>query len=106
AQPIAWSNDDFRDLGGATPLERCLAEMREAGYAGTELGHKFPRDPASLRDVLDRFGLALASGWHSTYVLSKPLEEEEAGWRRHLALLKPLGCRVAIAAECTGSVYP
>ena len=41
--PIAWSNDDLRTLGGATPLETCLREAREAGFDGIELGHKFPR---------------------------------------------------------------
>ena len=32
--PITWSNDDLPELGGETPLETCLAEAREAGYAG------------------------------------------------------------------------
>ena len=48
ANPIGWSNDDMRELGGATPLETCLAEAREAGFAGMELGHKFPREPKAL----------------------------------------------------------
>ena len=51
--PIVWSNDDFHDLGGDIPLERCLAEARAAGYAGIELGHKFPREPERLRPLLD-----------------------------------------------------
>ena len=52
--PIAWSNDDLRQLGGATPLETCLAEARAAGFEGIELGHKFPREPGALRAVLAR----------------------------------------------------
>jgi len=47
--PIGWSNDDLPELGGDTPLATCLAEARLAGFAGIELGHKFPRDPAVLR---------------------------------------------------------
>ena len=47
--PIAWSNDDLPQLGGDTPLETCLAEAHQAGFAGIELGHKFPRDAALLR---------------------------------------------------------
>ena len=40
--PITWTNDDMPELGGDIPLETCLAETREAGYSGTELGGKFP----------------------------------------------------------------
>ena len=47
--PITWTNDDVPELGGDTPLETCLAETRLAGYAGTELGGKFPRASAELR---------------------------------------------------------
>ena len=32
ANPIGWSNDDMRDIGGDTPLETCLAEAKEAGF--------------------------------------------------------------------------
>ena len=31
---IGWSNDDFPELGGDTPLDSCLAEARAAGYEG------------------------------------------------------------------------
>jgi len=43
ANPIGWTNDDLQEIGGATPLETCLAEARQAGIEGMELGHKFPR---------------------------------------------------------------
>ena len=52
------------DLGNDIPVETCLAEAAGAGYRGVELGRKFPRDAATLGALLDRFGLALASGWH------------------------------------------
>ena len=42
ANPIGWSNDDMLELGGETPLEVCLAEAKEAGFEGMELGNKFP----------------------------------------------------------------
>jgi inosose dehydratase len=53
---IGWSNDDLPELGGDIPLDRCLAEARAVGYEGTELGRKFPREPAVLRPVLERLG--------------------------------------------------
>ena len=49
-------------LGGATPLEVCLSEARQAGYAGIEMGGKFPTRVAELKPILDRHGLALISG--------------------------------------------
>ena len=105
AHPINWSNDDFPDLGGDTSLETCLMETREAGYEGTELGHKFPKDPEKLKPILNRHGLALISGWHSTYLASKNYESEERDFRGHLEFLAAMGCRVVIAAECSGRVY-
>lgn len=65
AQPINWSNDDFHELGGDISLDTCLSEIKEAGYQGTELGHKFPKNSDDLKKILDQFNLELASGWHS-----------------------------------------
>lgn len=103
--PIKWSNDDFRDLGGETPLETCLKEAREAGYEGIELGHKMERDAAVLKPILDRHGLRLISGWHSTYLLDCDVKQEEASLRQHLRFLKAMGCDVAILAECGQRTY-
>ena len=69
--PIAWSNDDLRELGSETPLETCLSEARAAGFTGIELGHKFPSEPDALRAVLGRHDLALVSGWYSTKLLER-----------------------------------
>src|SRR5260221_7659540 len=97
--PITWSNDDLPELGGATPLETCLAETREAGYAGIELGNKFPRRAETLRPLLDRHGLALVSGWYSGRLLERSAAEESAAIEEHLALLAAMGCGVLIFAE-------
>lgn len=105
ANPIIWSNDDFSELAGDVPLDTILAEMRAAGFAGTELGHAYPRTPDALAAALARHHLRLVSGWHSTYLASRDLAAEEAAFRRHLSLLKTLGARVAIVAECTRCVH-
>jgi inosose dehydratase len=102
--PIAWSNDDMPELGGATPLETCLAEARVAGYAGIELGNKFPREAATLAPILARHGLALVSGWHSGRLLERPLEAEIAAIKPHAGLLAAMGCRVLIFAETSGGI--
>ncbi|HEY1930598.1 MAG TPA: myo-inosose-2 dehydratase [Acetobacteraceae bacterium] len=103
--PIAWSNDDLRELGGATPLETCLAEARQAGFAGIELGHKFPRTAPELRAVLQRHDLALVSGWYSAALLTRDASAEMAAMRPHLDLLTALGCSVLILAETSNAVH-
>jgi len=59
--PINWNNAELADWRPVVPYERVLAEMREAGYEGTEYGAGFPEDPAKLRADLAAHGLALAS---------------------------------------------
>ena len=103
--PIAWSNDDLRQLGGATPLETCLAEARAAGFEGIELGHKFPREPGALRAVLARHDLDLVSGWYSSSLLVRDATAEMAAMRPHLELLRALGCEVLILAETSNAIH-
>jgi myo-inosose-2 dehydratase len=105
ANPIGWSNDDMRALGGATPLETCLAQARQAGFAGMELGHKFPREPKPLAAVLGRFGLSLVSGWHSAELLRRGADEEMRHLRPHLDLLKAMGCTVLVFAETSNAIH-
>ena len=32
--PIAWSNDDMPELGGDTPIEKCLDDAKKSGFTG------------------------------------------------------------------------
>jgi inosose dehydratase len=105
ANPIIWSNDDFAELAGDVPLDTILREMREAGFVGTELGHAYPRQPGALADALAVHDLRLVSGWHSTYLASRSLADEEASFRAHLRLLHSLGANVAIVAECSHAIH-
>jgi hypothetical protein len=102
--PIGWSNDDLPELGGDIPLECCLAEARAAGYEGIELGHKFPRDPAVLRPILERFRVALISGWYSGRLLERSVRAEAAAIEPHSSLLVAMGCTVLVYAETSGSI--
>lgn len=105
ANPIGWSNDDLRSLGGATPLETCLAEAREAGFEGMELGHKFPREPAALKAALAPYGLALVSGWYSASLLTRDANAEMTALRPHLDLLKAMGANVLVFAETSNAIH-
>jgi inosose dehydratase len=105
ANPIIWSNDDMRELGAETPLETCLAEARQIGFEGMELGHKFPRDPVELAATLERFGLACASGWYSAQLLARDAGAELASLRPHLDLLKAVGSPVLVFADVSGAIH-
>lgn len=102
--PITWSNDDLPELGGDTPLETCLAETRLAGYAGTEMGGKFPTRTEVLKPILDRHGLAFVSGWYSARLMERDAAAEIAAMQGHLDLMVGMGCPVMVFAEGTGSV--
>ena len=103
--PLTWSNDDLPSLGADIPLETCLAEARGAGYAGVELGHKFPRKAEVLAPLLRRHDLALVSGWYSARLLERNADGEFAAMADHFALLRALGCEVMVVAEVTGCIH-
>ena len=97
--PITWTNDDLPELGGDIPLETCLAETHQAGYAGTELGGKFPRTAAQLGPILAGHGLRLVSGWYDGRMADRSVDEEFAAVVPHLTLLRELGCTVVVYAD-------
>jgi inosose dehydratase len=103
--PLTWSNDDMPELGGETSLETCLTEAKQAGYDGVELGNKFPRKADALRPILTKHGLALVSGWYSSRLLERSVEDEKRAAEDHLTLLKAMGCTVMVYAEVSGCVH-
>jgi inosose dehydratase len=105
ANPIGWSNDDLQHIGGATPLETCLAEAREAGFTGMELGHKFPRQADALKAALAPFGMACVGGWHSVELLKRDARTEFDLAKDHRALLKAMGTDVFIVAETSNAIH-
>ncbi|WP_439627408.1 myo-inosose-2 dehydratase [Shinella sp.] len=97
--PITWTNDDVPELGGDTPLETCLSETSLAGYAGTELGGKFPRDSSALAGVLSTYGLDLVSGWYDGRILENTIDQEFDAILPHLTLLRDLGAHHVVYAD-------
>ena len=105
ANPIGWSNDDMPEIGGDTPLETCLAEAREVGFEGMELGNKFPRQADALKAALAPFDLACIGGWHSIGLLKRDADAEFAASRTHIDLLKAMGTSVFIVAETSNAIH-
>lgn len=97
--PITWTNDDVPELGGDTPLEVCLTETRQAGYSGTELGGKFPRQSAELKPIMERHGLAVISGWYDGRCDEKDVDAEMEAILPHLQLLRDMGSTHVVYAD-------
>jgi inosose dehydratase len=103
--PIAWINDDLPELGGNTALESVLGDARDVGFAGIELGGKFPKDADVLKALLNRYQLALVGGWYSANLLTRSAAAEIQALQSHVKLLKAMGCSVFILAETSNAIH-
>lgn len=102
--PIAWTNDDMPELGSNNSFEQCISEMALAGYEGTEIGNKYPRDPEELKSYLEPRGLAVASAWISLYLTSEPYEVTEEAFIKHRDFLYEMGAKVIVVSEQGNSI--
>jgi inosose dehydratase len=97
--PIGWTNDDLPELGGEIPFEQCVSEMALAGFSGSEVGNKYPRDPETLNQKLKLRRLTICNAWFSSFLTTKPYDEVEAEFVRHRDFLYAVGARVIGASE-------
>ncbi len=102
--PIGWTNDDLPELGGQIPFEQCVSEMALAGFEGSEVGNKYPKDPAVLNKALALRGLTICNAWFSSFLTTKPLKEVEKEFIAHRDFLYAVGARVIGAAEQGNSI--
>ncbi len=91
--PIAWTNDDMPDLGSENTFEQCVSEMALAGFTGSEVGNKYPKDTKVLKHALDLRGVEICNQWFSAFLITKPFEEVEKEFRAQLAYLKRNGSK-------------
>ena len=104
--PIAWANDDDQTIGANIPTARILDEAgRQIGFDGIENGHRWPDEPEALRALLAEYGLKFISGWYSTELLVRSVEDEIAAVQGHLAKLKHNGCKVCIVCETSNAIH-
>ena len=97
--PIAWTNDDLPDLGAENTFEQCVSEMALAGFTGCEVGNKYPKDTAVLKKALDLRGMQICNAWFSTFLTTKPYEETEKEFIKHITFLKEMGAKVVGVSE-------
>ena len=89
--PIGWCNDDMPELGSENTFLQIISEMALAGFTGCEIGNKYPSDPAVLKKALDLRGMRIASRWYSSFLLTRPIEEEEKDFMSNLDFLAAVG---------------
>lgn len=102
--PIAWTNDDLPDLGKENTFEQCVSEMALAGFTGSEVGNKYPKDPEVLKKALKLRGIEICNQWFSSFLITKPFEVVEKEFRTRLEFLKSMGSRIIGASEQSHSV--
>lgn len=97
--PIAWTNDDLPDMGKENTFEQCISEMALAGFTGSEVGNKYPRDIECLKKALGLRGVEICNAWFSTFLISKPYEETADAFEKHVAFLAAMGAGVVGVSE-------
>ncbi len=102
--PIAWTNDDMPELGAENSFEQCISEMALAGYEGTEIGNKYPKDPVTLKSFLEIRGLEVASAWFSSYLTTKDFEEVREEFIQHRDFLHAMGAEMIVVSEQGNSI--
>ena len=102
--PIGWTNDDMPALGGENTFEQCVSEMALAGFTGCEVGNKYPKDTAVLKEALELRGMRIASKWFSSFLATKPFEETEKEFVKELDYLAAMGADRINVSEQSYSV--
>jgi inosose dehydratase len=107
--PCSWGVLEFELEGKAAGFEQVLDEIRETGYAGTELGDWgfMPIDPILLRAELDKRQLSLLGAFVPVFLKDKSKHQTGAAVAvRTAQLMKDAGCPNAfiILADENGSV--
>lgn len=102
--PIAWTNDDLPDLGAENTFEQCVSEMALAGFTGSEIGNKYPKDVETLKHKLDVRGMRICNAWFSSLLLSEGYDATIEAFIKHRDFLHALGAKVIGASEQGNSI--
>lgn len=102
--PIAWTNDDLPDLGKENTFEQCVSEMALAGFTGSEVGNKYPKDPKVLKPMLKLRGISICNQWFSSFLTTKDLNSVIKDFNEELDFLEAMGAHLIGPAEQGNSI--
>lgn len=108
--PIGWTNDDLPELGKENTFEQCVSEMALAGFTGTEIGNKYPKEPEVLKQALELRNMQICNCWFSTFFTTGEEAETIAAFTKQLDFLQAMGAKVIGCSEqgrgIQGKPYP
>ncbi|WP_336797749.1 myo-inosose-2 dehydratase [Erwinia aphidicola] len=102
--PIGWTNDDMPELGSENTFQQIVSEMALAGFTGSEVGSKYPRDPAVLKPMLDIRGVQIVNAWFSTFFANGDKAKTIDEFINHRDFLHAMGARVIGCSEQSLSI--
>ncbi|WP_447877843.1 myo-inosose-2 dehydratase [Serratia fonticola] len=102
--PIGWTNDDMPELGDENTFQQCVSEMALAGFTGSEVGSKYPRDPKVLKPMLDIRGIQICNAWFSTFFADGLKEKTIDEFINHMNFLHAMGAKVIGCSEQSKSI--
>ena len=83
-----------------------MSEAALAGYVGCGVGHKFPRDPATLRRALKARGLEVCGVWTSLQFTRKAMHDQTIrSFREQMNYMKAVGATDLVCAELGHAVH-
>ncbi|WP_455818324.1 myo-inosose-2 dehydratase [Pseudomonas cerasi] len=102
--PIGWTNDDMPELGSENTFQQIVSEMALAGFTGSEVGSKYPRDPAVLKPMLDIRGIQIVNAWFSTFFANGEKAKTIDEFINHRDFLHAMGAKVIGCSEQSLSI--
>lgn len=102
--PIGWTNDDLPEIGKENTFEQCVSEMALAGFTGSEVGSKYPRDTKVLKQKLELRGIQICNAWFSTFFVDGKKEETIKDFIEHMNFLHEMGAKVIGCSEQSRSI--
>ena len=92
------------EMGAENSFLQTISEIALTGYAGTEIGCQFPRDPAILNKEFGRRGISAITGWISTYLNELPMWQNERAFVDHMNFLKSIGATIINTSDQSFSI--
>ena len=102
--PIAWWNDDLKELSDDVSLEECLRQASEAEFTGMETGRRFPMDPEVLQPILRKHGIQICGGWFSGLLLDGDIEREKDRIDEQMRLFKAMKAPCIVYGETARTI--
>lgn len=102
--PIGWTNDDMPELGKENTFQQIVSEMALAGFSGSEVGNKYPRDSSVLKPMLEIRGLQIVNAWFSTFFASGDKAKTIDEFINHRDFLHAMGAKVIGCSEQSRSI--